>query len=100
VNVVVAAGGRAGLQLAMRRRPRLVVLDADLPDVDGADMANHLRLRVLPHETPIVVLAHDADPRERARFVWSGASAYIVKPLNVAELDRAVMALMEVAALR
>ncbi len=63
-------------------------------------MANHLRLRVLPPETPIVVLAHDADPRQRARFVWAGASAYIVKPLDVAELDRAVIALMEVAALR
>ena len=63
-------------------------------------MANYLRLRVLPLETPIVVLAHDSGPRERARFIWAGASAYIVKPLDVAELDRAVMALMEVAALR
>jgi len=100
VNLVVAPDGRAGVQLATRRRPRLVVLDADLPDIDGADMTTHLRLRVLPHDTPIVVLAHDADPRVRARFVWAGAGAYIVKPLDVAELDRAVMALMEVAAQR
>jgi DNA-binding response OmpR family regulator len=100
VNLIVAAGGRAGLQLATRRRPRLVVLDSDLPDIDGAGMANHLRLRVLPHETPIVVLAHDAGPRERARFVWAGASAYIIKPLDVGELDRAVTALMEITALR
>jgi len=100
MNLVVAAGGRGGLQLAMRRRPRLVVLDADLPDIDGAEMASRLRSRVLPPDTPIVILAHDADPRERARFIWAGASAYILKPLDVPELDRAVMGLMEVAALR
>jgi two-component system, sensor histidine kinase ChiS len=97
---LVVEGGRSGLQVAMDHRLRLVVLDDRLPDVDGADLVTHLRQEVLKSETPIIVLANDADPRERARFLWAGASAYHSKPLNVAEIDKTVMVLMEVAALR
>jgi len=68
--------------------------------VDGADLVTHLRQEVLKSETPIIVLANDADPRQRARFLWAGASAYHSKPLNLAEIDKTVMVLMEVAALR
>jgi DNA-binding response OmpR family regulator len=100
IRLLVVEGGRSGLQVAMDHRLRLVVLDDHLPDVDGADLVKHLRQEVLESDTPIIVLANDGDPRQRARFLWAGASAYHSKPLNVAEIDRAVMVLMEVAALR
>jgi len=100
MRLVVAEGGRAGLHAAIKRRLRLVVLDDQLPDVDGAALVEHLRQRALPEACPIIVLAHDGDPRQRARFVWAGASACLTKPLNVAEIDRTVMVLLEVAALR
>jgi CheY-like chemotaxis protein len=100
IRLLVVEGGRNGLQVAMDHRLRLVVLDDRLPDVDGADLVKHLRHEVLGGETPIIVLAHDADPRQRARFLWAGASAYHSKPLNVAEIDQTVMVLMEIAALR
>ncbi len=77
----------------------MVVLDASLPGVDGADLVKHLRQRVLPIETPIIVLGDDHAPSERARFVWAGASAYHAKPLNVAEVDDSVATLLEITAL-
>jgi CheY-like chemotaxis protein len=100
IRLLVVEGGRSGLQVALDHRLRLVVLDDRLPDVDGADLVKHLRREVLESETPIIVLAQDADQRQRARFLWAGASAYHSKPLNVAEIDKTVMILMEVAALR
>jgi CheY-like chemotaxis protein len=100
LRLVVADGGRTGLHVVRKCRPRLVVLDSRQPDVDGADLVEHLRARVLPGETPVIVLAHDDDPRERARFVWAGASAYHCKPLNVAALDRTVATLLDLAGLR
>lgn len=100
MRLVVADGWRLGLHLAAKRRPRLVVLDARLPDVDGAGVVQHLRQRVLPSETPMIVLGHELTPTERARFLWAGASAYHARPLNVAEIDSSVAALLETAALR
>ncbi len=100
MRLVIVDGGRSGLQAAIKRRPRLVVLDDHLPDVNGLALVQHLRHRVLPTESPVIVLAHNGDPRQRARFVWAGASAYLTKPLNVGEIDRTVMVLLEVAALR
>lgn len=99
LRLVVADGGRTGLHVAKKCRPRLVVLDSHQSDVDGAELVEYLRARVLPDETPIIVLAHDGDPRERARFVWAGASAYHCKPLDVAALDHTVATLMELAGL-
>jgi DNA-binding response OmpR family regulator len=100
MRLVVADGWRLGLHLAAKRRPRMVVLDAHLPDVDCADLVKHLRQRVLPTHTPMIVLGHDLTPSERARFLWAGASAYHARPLNVAEIDNSVAMLLEVAALR
>ena len=100
IRLLVVEGGRTGLQVAMDHRLRLVVLDDHLPDVDGADLVRHFRQEVLAIDTPVMVLAQDADPRDRARFIWAGASAYHSKPLNVTEIDQTVMVLMEIAALR
>jgi DNA-binding response OmpR family regulator len=100
IRLLVVEGGRAGLQVAKDHRLRLVVLDDHLRDVDGADLVRQLRQEVLAIDTPVMVLAHDADPSDRARFIWAGASAYHAKPLNVAEIDQTVMVLTEIAALR
>jgi hypothetical protein len=45
-------------------------------------------------------MPHDNAPSEHARFIWAGPNAYVANPLNVAEIDRRVAMLQEVAALR
>lgn len=94
LKLLVAEGGRAGLRLAERRRPGLVVVDDVLPDVDAADVVTYLRQRTLPAEVPIVVLAHSSDPHHQARFCRAGASAFHTKPLNIGEVDRSVATLV------
>jgi CheY-like chemotaxis protein len=59
-RLVVTDDGCTGVQVAIKRRPRLVVLDDDLPDVNGLALVEHLRQRVLSSDTPVVVLSHDA----------------------------------------
>ncbi len=100
VRLLFADSGEEGLDMAVNRRPRLVVLDARLSDVDGEKLVMALRERAMPPSAPIVVLAPDGAPSERARFIWAGASAFVTKPLNVAEIDRTVGMLLEVAGLR
>ena len=100
VNVVHANGGREGLRIATQRPFRLVVLDALLPDVDAEIVVSALRNQPSIAATPIVVLTHDGAPGERAKFVGAGANAYVAKPLDVAEIDRTVAMLLEVASWR
>jgi DNA-binding response OmpR family regulator len=97
---LVARGGFAGLRLAIDRRPRLVVLEGCLPDVDAASLVVALRQRVMAPPAPIVVLAQEDSARERARFLWSGASAYMTEPFDTAQFDKTVGMLLEVSAWR
>jgi DNA-binding response OmpR family regulator len=100
VKLLVADSGEEGIDLAMNRRPRMVVLDAHLSDLDGEEVVVALRREAMPPGTPIVVLGHNITPSKYARFVWAGASAYLTKPFNIAEIDRTVGELLEVAATR
>jgi DNA-binding response OmpR family regulator len=96
----VVDGARAGVALAVVRRPDLLVVDARLHDADGEETVARLRQELRPDDVPIIVLGHDPAPAARARFVWAGASAYVTTPLDIAEIDRTVGELLEVAALR
>ena len=100
LKLLVATNGREGPQVAVDRPLRMVVLDTRLPDVDAEALMGAIRDRAMSRSVPIVVLAHDSAPTVRARFVWAGASAYLAKPLNVAEIDQTVAMLLEVATLR
>ena len=97
LKLLVVEGGRAGLRLAERRRPGLVVVDDVLPDVDAAEVVTYLRQRTLPAEVPILVLAHSNEPQHHARFCRAGASAFHTKPLNIGEVDRSVTTLVALA---
>jgi DNA-binding response OmpR family regulator len=88
LKLLVANGGRSGLQAATDRNPRMVVIEAGLPDIGAEAFVRALRLQELPAGTPIVVVAHDGTATERARSLWAGATAYLTTPLRDDEIDR------------
>jgi DNA-binding response OmpR family regulator len=100
IKLLLAERGRDGLATAFLERPHLVVLDAQLPDVDGLRAVGALRRNPTTSETPVVVLGVDDSGRELERFYEAGADAYFTRPLNVSQVDRIVLGLLEVAALR
>ena len=86
--------------MAADGRPRLVVLEARLPDLDSEQVLRALRRRILPSDCPVVILAANRSSRERARFIWAGASAYVDRPHDTSAVDRAVGGLLEAASSR
>jgi len=94
VRFLLVRGDGRGLQRAVDQRPRLVVMAADL----GESFTSALRRWSTLVDTPIVVLARSPSARERARFLWSGASAYVLEPETVTDVDLLVGVLLEVAA--
>ncbi len=97
-RLLVADGGRAGMRTVVGHEPRLILLDAHLPDCLSLDVMT--RIRQAAPLVPVVVLSNSPDPQEETRFVRAGASAYVTKPLNVVQFDATVMMLLESGALR
>lgn len=90
ITLVTETHGTAGLEIAIRMKPDLVILDVNLPDVSGAEVLKELRRNDELKELPIIVVSADATQRQIANLLAMGADAYLTKPINVAELVRVV----------
>jgi PAS domain S-box-containing protein len=82
--------GRAGLELARAVRPALVLLDMNLPDIDGPEVLRQLRADPVLGEVPVIVLSADANEGSVQRARAAGASEYLFKPIDSRDLLRAV----------
>lgn len=80
-----AAGGGEGVRLAEELRPDLILMDMNMPDVDGIEATR--RIKAGPcWETPIVALTALAMPDEIERSLAAGCDGYVIKPVSAAEL--------------
>lgn len=81
--VDVAEDGRTGLNAALERSYRLIVLDLMLPKLDGLSVCEQLRLR---HKTtPILMITARDSIHDRVRGLETGADDYLPKPFDVRE---------------
>jgi len=77
-----AHDGREGIDLAMKGRPGLILLDIQLPVMDGYDTARELRKIPEMSATPIVALTSYAMAGDREKALGAGCTGYIEKPIN------------------
>jgi len=99
VTLIPAMQGRLGMQLAVQRRPGMVLVDLHLPDMAGLDVVRALSAEPLTKELPVVVLSADADRQQSERAVAEGARAYLSKPFQIEALLALVDALRREAAI-
>ncbi len=90
--VDVALGGQAGWELADVNGYDLLLLDLNLPDMDGLEICQRLR-KTHPHLLILMLTARDT-PRQRIVGLDSGADDYLVKPFHFGELLARVRALL------
>jgi two-component system, cell cycle response regulator DivK len=81
-SVVSAPDGRRGIELAKTISPKLILLDIQLPGMDGYAVARALRLHEALKITPIVAVTSYAMPGDREKAIESGCTGYIEKPIN------------------
>lgn len=86
VTLVTVATGQAGLDLARSAAPSIILLDLHLPDLDGNEVLRRLREDPGTRAIPVVVLSADAAPSRSKRLIAAGATAFLTKPLNIAEI--------------
>ena len=90
-DVESASAGMEGLELAVKSRPDLVLLDLGLPDLDGADLLR--MIRSVSHVPVIVITARGADSVV-VSTLDAGADDYLVKPFSVSQLEARVRAVL------
>jgi len=92
-EVDAVGSGQAGLALAARVRPAVVVLDLMLPDLPGTEICRQLRADPVLADSGILMLTARGDEYDRLVGFEAGADDYVVKPFSVRELVLRVRAL-------
>ncbi len=81
-SVRQAFSGREGIHMAQTDPPDIILLDIQLPEMDGYTVAIHLREIDTLKTTPIIAVTSYAMPGDREKALASGATGYIEKPIN------------------
>ena len=90
VELAVAATPREGIELAISLQPSLILLDINLPDLDGYDVLRILRNDPVLKDTPVFAVTANALPQEEQRGLDAGFEKYITKPIEVHSLLAAI----------
>jgi pilus assembly protein CpaE len=89
VDVVgVARTGREGIEVARETKPDVIIMDINMPDMDGIKATETIR-KILPF-TQIVILSVQGDPNYMRRAMLAGARDFLTKPPTVDELTAAI----------
>jgi two-component system, cell cycle response regulator DivK len=87
-----AGTAEEGLALAHAERPAVVLMDIQLPGMDGVQALTRLRSHPATQHIPVIAVTAFAMKDDRERFLAAGFDDYLEKPLNVREFPRQVAA--------
>jgi two-component system, OmpR family, KDP operon response regulator KdpE len=82
-SVLEAENAAAGLRAATMNTPDLIILDLNLPDIEGSEVLERVRSW---SNVPVIVLSIQSDEHEKVRLLRLGADDYVVKPFGISEL--------------
>ncbi len=86
IELHVAATAEAGIELAERVTPEVIIMDINLPGMSGLDALRTLREREELKHIPVIALTAAASPRDREHGLAAGFYRYLTKPVQVDEL--------------
>jgi len=91
-----AADGLQGLQMAEEQRPNIILLDINLPDIDGYEVARRLRSTSASGMlyVPIIAITANALKGDAEKALEAGCDLYMSKPINIRELWARVQAFL------
>ncbi len=94
-DVCVASNGKEGLDLAVKEKPDVILLDVIMPIMDGHEMLEALRQRPEGQGVSVIMLTARSQMQDIARANACGIEDYIVKPFDLSELLEKIETVVE-----
>src|SRR3954447_11559411 len=86
LDVITASDGQSGLEIGLKHKPDVVVLDLMMPGMTGLEVCKQLRADARMSRVPIIMLTAKAGETDKIVGLEMGADDYITKPFSVREL--------------
>jgi two-component system, cell cycle response regulator DivK len=93
-RTIEAETAETGLALAQAESPALILMDIQLPGIDGIEALRRIRANETTRAIPIIAVTASAMDRDRQQIMAAGFDGYQSKPLNVKEFMAAVEAIL------
>jgi len=93
-ETVEAATGEDGVRLAIERTPDLVLMDIQLPDIDGIEALRRIRSEHDFDAIPVIAVSASVMPDDQQKIVTSGFDAFVTKPINLKQFLATVQRLL------
>ncbi|MCK5337069.1 MAG: response regulator [Gammaproteobacteria bacterium] len=81
-KTIAAEEGQPGFELAEKELPDFIILDIQLPDIDGYAVLNKLRASEKTQSIPVIAMTSYAMAGDRERLLNAGCNAYVEKPID------------------
>ncbi len=85
-DIFEATDGEEALEVAVREKPALIMLDMQLPKLSGLEVTRRLRQMPAFKHVPIIAVTAYAMKGDREKFIAAGCDAYLSKPIDTREL--------------
>ena len=89
-----ATDGEEALKMALDERPDLIIMDIQLPKMNGLEVVRRLRETPAFGHTPIIGVTAYAMKGDRERIIEAGCDTYLSKPIDTRELPRVVVEML------
>ena len=86
-QVVAAENGLEAIEVAAAYRPDLILIDLELPKLDGLDVARNLRRHPKLRKIPIIIISGHDPAKHRQLAIDAGCTDYLLKPIDFDRLD-------------
>lgn len=93
-QLTIARNGREALELARESPPHLILMDIQMPEMDGLEAIRRLRAMPTFTQTPIIALTALAMPGDQERCLEAGANQYLKKPISLRDLAETIQILL------
>jgi two-component system cell cycle response regulator DivK len=81
-SVIVARDGTTGIKMALEEKPDLILMDIQLPDINGLEATKIIRSSEANGGIPIVAITSYAMPGDKEKSIAAGCNGYIEKPID------------------
>ena len=93
--VIIAEDGKAGVAMAQSEKPDLILMDMNMPELDGWEATRHLKAAAETKDLPVIALTAHAMSGDRARALEVGCADYHTKPVEFPKLLAQIETLLQ-----